>query len=75
MQHLCGIDFLYLIFGFPRMLWQFFYPFWQKNRRTFVSAKIKTFHFEYNTLRHLTYYKQRYCKDIQICASFANHEG
>ena len=44
-----------------------FIPCWQKNERTFTSPKIKTLHFQYNTVRRLTYYKQSCCKDIQIC--------
>ena len=47
----------------------------QKNRRTFVSPHIKTLHSQYNTLRRLTYYKQSYCKDIQIYIVLHTNEG
>ena len=46
----------------------------QKNRRTFVSPQINTLRSQCNTLRRLTYYKQHYCKDIQIYIVFHTHE-
>lgn len=51
-----------------------FIPCWQKNQRTLVSPHIKALHSQYNTLRCVTYYKQSYCKDIQIYIVLETHE-
>ena len=71
--HLCGTDSLDFISGFHR--WQSFYPLLTKEPKIFVSLQIKASRSQYNTIHCLTYYKQSYCKDIQIYVVFDNHEG
>ena len=79
MYYLCDIDFLYLIFCFRGMLRWFFYPLLTKEPKSLCFCEddniILKMHFHYNTLNHLTYYKQSYCKDIKICTTFGTPEG
>ena len=49
-------------------------PCWQKDLRNFVSPQVKSLHSQCNAMRHLTYYKQSYCKDIQIYTILNTHE-
>ena len=79
MYYLCDIDFLYLIFCFRGMLRWFFYPLLTKEPKSLCFCEddniILKIHFQYNTLNHLTYCKQSYCKDIKICTTFGTPEG
>ena len=60
--------------AFCAMLWQPFYTLLTNNRRPFVSPHTETMHSQYNALHHLTCYKQKCFKDIQIHTIFGTHE-
>ena len=78
-----GTTYVASLYWFPRIWYVVFAksygnpfsPCWQRNWRIFVSLQIKALHRQYKTLHGQTYYKQGYCKDVQIYAIFSNHDG
>lgn len=69
MQHLYDNDALNLISGFREILWQ-------PSEGLLLLHKWKHSNtIQYNKLRCLTYFKQSYCKDVQIYTIFVTNEA
>ena len=67
MKHLYDTDSLYFISGFSGMLCKLFHSLLTKEPKNLCfSADKNIAQPEYNTLRHLTYCEQNYCKEIHI---------
>ena len=76
MQHLYDVDSLDLVSGFGGMLWQPFYPLLMKEPKDLCfSPADKNIAQPIQYTVRLAYYKQSYCKDIQIYLIFRTLEG